>query len=85
MEIMDSIYKLDEKYLPKRSKSGKYLENDNEHYERVKKHLSNSFLVEAILQFGILIRKFFAFANLNKYIIIGIIFNKHRRMFPNKS
>ncbi|MCW8850915.1 MAG: glycosyltransferase, partial [Melioribacteraceae bacterium] len=41
----------------------------------VKKHLSNSFLVEAILQFGILIRKFFAFANLNKYIIIGITFD----------
>ena len=39
----------------------------------VKKHFSNSFLVEVILQLGIFIRKIFAFANLNKYIIIGIL------------
>lgn len=41
MEIMDNIYKLDKKYFPKRSRSGECLENDNEYYERVKKHLSN--------------------------------------------
>ncbi len=39
----------------------------------VKKHFSSSFLVEAILQFGIIIRKLLAFANVNRYIIIGIL------------
>ncbi len=39
----------------------------------VKKHFSSSFLVGAILQFGIILRKLLAFANVNKYIIIGMI------------
>lgn len=39
----------------------------------VRKHFSSSFIVEFILQFGIILRKLLAFANLNKYIIIGII------------
>lgn len=39
----------------------------------VKKHFSNSFIVEALLQIGIIFRKFFAFANKNKLIISGII------------
>jgi len=39
----------------------------------VKKHFSSSFLVEVILQFGILFRKSLAFANVNKFIIIGIL------------
>ena len=39
----------------------------------VRKHFSNSFIVEAILQLGIIIRKLFAFANVNKYIIIGTV------------
>ena len=39
----------------------------------VKKHFSSSFLIEAILQFGIILRKSLAFANVNKYIILGII------------
>ena len=39
----------------------------------VRKHFSSSLLVEIILQFGIFIRKFIAFANVNKLIIIAII------------
>ncbi|MCB0730854.1 MAG: glycosyltransferase [Ignavibacteriae bacterium] len=39
----------------------------------VKKHFSSSFIVEVILQFGIIIRKLIAFANVNKFIVIGII------------
>ena len=38
----------------------------------VRKHFSSSFIVEAILQIGILIRKLLAFGNLNKLIIIAI-------------
>ena len=41
MEIMDNIYKLDKKYLPKRSRSDEYLETANEYYGRVKKLLPN--------------------------------------------
>ena len=37
----------------------------------VRKHFSNSLIVEGILQLGIIIRKLFAFANVNKYIILG--------------
>lgn len=39
----------------------------------VRKHFSSSFIVEAILQFGIVLRKLLTFANLNKFIIIGIL------------
>ncbi len=39
----------------------------------VKKHFSSSFLIEAILQFGIVLRKLVAFANLNRIIFIGIL------------
>lgn len=39
----------------------------------VKKHFSSSFLIELILQFGIVLRKALAFANLNKFIILGVI------------
>jgi len=41
----------------------------------VRKHFSSSFIVEVILQFGILIRKLIAFANVNRFIIIGILFD----------
>jgi len=39
----------------------------------VKKHFSSSILVETILQFGIVLRKTFAFANVNRYIIVGVL------------
>jgi GT2 family glycosyltransferase/lipopolysaccharide/colanic/teichoic acid biosynthesis glycosyltransferase len=42
-------------------------------HQFVRKHFSSSIFIEAILQFGIMLRKILAFANLNKYIIIGII------------
>jgi GT2 family glycosyltransferase len=41
----------------------------------VRKHVSTSFFVLAILQFGIVVRRLFAFANVNKYVIIGILFD----------
>lgn len=41
----------------------------------VKKHFSSSFIVELILQFAIILRKLIAFANINKFIIIGILFD----------
>ncbi len=39
----------------------------------VSKHFSSSFIVEAILQLGIFIRKIIAFANVNKFVLIAII------------
>ena len=39
----------------------------------VRKHFSSSFLVESILQFAIIFRKLFAFANVYKLTIISII------------
>lgn len=39
----------------------------------VKKHFSTSFLIESILQFAIIFRKLFAFANVYKLTIISII------------
>lgn len=39
----------------------------------VRKHFSNSLIVEGILQLGIIIRKLFAFANVNKYILLGTL------------
>lgn len=41
MEIMDNIYEVDKKYLPKRSRSDEYLETPNKYYERVKILLPN--------------------------------------------
>ncbi|MCB0743874.1 MAG: glycosyltransferase, partial [Ignavibacteriae bacterium] len=38
----------------------------------VKKHFSSSFIVQAILQFAIILRKLAAFANRNKLIFIGV-------------
>ncbi len=39
----------------------------------VSKHFSSSFIVEAILQLGIFIRKVIAFANVNRFILIAIL------------
>jgi len=39
----------------------------------VRKHLSSSILVGLILQFAIFVRKLLAFANVNKFIILGVI------------
>jgi len=39
----------------------------------VKKHFASSIIVKTILQFGIILRKFITFTNVNKYIIIGVI------------
>ncbi|MCP5061918.1 MAG: glycosyltransferase [Ignavibacteriae bacterium] len=39
----------------------------------VRKHLSSSILVGLILQFAILVRKLFAFANVNKLIVLGVV------------
>lgn len=41
----------------------------------VRKHLSSSFIVEIILQFAIFIRKIFAFLNVYKVVILGILFD----------
>ena len=41
----------------------------------VKKHFSASFVVEFILQFAIILRKFLAFVNIYKYVIISSIFD----------
>lgn len=50
MEIMDNIYEIDKKYLPKHSKSDECLETASEYYERVKKLLPN-IPEEALKQF----------------------------------
>lgn len=42
-------------------------------HQFVRKHFSSSIFIEVILQFGIILRKILAFANVNKYIIIGIL------------
>ena len=42
-------------------------------HQFVRKHFSSSIFIEAILQFGIILRKILAFANVNKYIIIGLL------------
>ncbi|MBK7105849.1 MAG: glycosyltransferase [Ignavibacteriae bacterium] len=39
----------------------------------VRKHFSSSFIVEIILQFAIILRKTFAFANKNKLILVSVI------------
>jgi GT2 family glycosyltransferase len=39
----------------------------------VRKHLSSSFIVELILQFAIFVRKMFAFLNIYRLIIVGIV------------
>ncbi|MBI1931129.1 MAG: glycosyltransferase [Ignavibacteriales bacterium] len=41
----------------------------------VSKHFSSSFIVEIILQFAIILRKTFAFANKNKLVIISVTFD----------
>jgi len=41
----------------------------------VKKHFATSFFVEMILRLAIIIRKFFAFMNINKFILIGVFFD----------
>ncbi|MBK7981511.1 MAG: glycosyltransferase [Ignavibacteriae bacterium] len=41
----------------------------------VSKHFSSSFIVEIILQFAIILRKAFAFANKNKLVIISVTFD----------
>ena len=41
----------------------------------VSKHFSSSFIVEIILQFAIILRKTFAFANKNKLLIISVTFD----------
>ncbi|PID60883.1 MAG: glycosyl transferase [Ignavibacteriae bacterium] len=41
----------------------------------VKKHFSSSVFTEAILQLGIILRKILAFANVNKFVLIGIFFD----------
>jgi len=41
-------------------------------HQFVRKHFSTSIIIEAILQLGILLRKSLAFANVNKFVILGI-------------
>ena len=41
----------------------------------VKKHFSTSFIVELILRFAIILRKFLAFVNVYKYVIVSSIFD----------